>query len=175
MNRSRNAGRLAVFLDSSALIAGIISPTGAARALIQLGSAGLIQLVISEQVVTETERNLARKAPLALPILRQAIKEARPRIVKDPPPDLVRRSTGLVAHQADVPILLAAMQAQVGYFATLNRRHFMDDPRVAEASGQRIGAPGDALKWVRQRLVSAQDAGESNEAPGDAGRDQADS
>lgn len=142
-----------IFLDSSALMAGIISPTGAGRVLLQLGHAGLIQLVVSEQVLAETERNLARKAPAALPAFRQAVKEAGTRRVKDPPADLVRRSSGLMSHKTDIPILLAAMQAHVDFLVTLNRRHFIDDPKVAEAAGLRIGTPGDALAWVRGRLV----------------------
>jgi hypothetical protein len=31
-----------------------------------------------------------------------------------------------------------------------NQRHFIDDPSVAARSGLRIGAPGDALAWVRE-------------------------
>ncbi len=36
---------------------------------------------------------------------------------------------------------------------TLNRRHFMDDPRVAARARLPIGTPGDALAWVRGRLA----------------------
>ena len=52
-------------------------------------------------------------------------------------------------HLADVPVLVAAMNARTDYLVTLNRRHFVDDPNVAARSGLRIGTPGDALVWVR--------------------------
>jgi len=48
------------------------------------------------------------------------------------------------------------MKARADYLVTLNRRHFIDDPNVATLSGLRIGAPGDALAWVRAQLMQRQ-------------------
>jgi hypothetical protein len=59
----------------------------------------------------------------------------------------------MVSHAADVPILMAAMQAKVDFLVTLNRSHFQDDPGVSQRSGLRIGTPGDALAWLRQQLI----------------------
>ena len=50
-----------LFLDSSALIAGIVSVKGAPRVLLLLAESGHIAVTISEQVLTETERAIARK------------------------------------------------------------------------------------------------------------------
>jgi predicted nucleic acid-binding protein len=144
--------RVNLFLDSSALFTGIVSSGGAARVLLLLGEAGRIRLTISEQVVAETERAMAHKAPTALPELRQAIYRSGAGIVQDPPPSEVRAHLGWINDPADVPILLAAMKAEVNFLVTLNRRHFLDDPRVAQLSGLRIGTPGDALTWVRDQL-----------------------
>lgn len=58
-----------------------------------------------------------------------------------------------MTHQADVPILVAAMRVKTDYLVTLNRRHFIDDPAVADRSNLRIGTPGDALVWVRRTLT----------------------
>lgn len=58
----------------------------------------------------------------------------------------------LIADPDDVPILLAAMQANVEYLATHNRKHFLDDPKVAERAGIKIGTPGDVLAWLRENL-----------------------
>ena len=144
--------RINLFLDSRALFAGIASPGGAERALLLLGEVEQITLTISEQVVTECERSLARKHPQALPELRQAIWASQAQIVHNPSPEEVQAHADLISHSADVPILLAAIQARVDYLVTLNRRHFIDDPEVARRSGLRIGTPGDALLWVRQQL-----------------------
>src|SRR4051794_4821935 len=141
-----------LFLDSSAAIAGVISSQGASRALLVMAESELIDLVLSEQVIAESERNLARKAPAALPFFRETLRRTRMRLVPDPSAEDVAQHLALIAHEADVPIALAAMHAGVDYIVTLNRRHFLDDSGVAERTGLRIGTPGDALMWVRDQL-----------------------
>jgi len=141
-----------IFFDSSALIAGVLSSTGAARVLMVMAEMGEIQLLISEHVIVETERALARKAPLALPDFRQALKDVDIKIVNDPSGKDVQENLYLMEDAEDVPVLLAAMKAGVDYLATHNRKHFLDDPEVAEKSGLQVGTPGDALTWVRERL-----------------------
>lgn len=140
------------FFDSSALIAGIVSAQGAARALLLLAEDEKILITVSEQVIVEVERNIARKAAKALPFARQLILATNLRIVRDPPVDLVRERLDWIHHPADVPILVAAVQARVDFLVTLNTWHFLDDPAVAERSRLRIGTPGDALAWVRNQL-----------------------
>ena len=144
-----------LFFDSSALFAGIVSASGASRALLLLAEAGQISITVSEQVVTETERAVARKIPWALPDLREAIRATGLRIVRDPSQDVIGARADIIAHQADVPIVVAAMEVKTDYLVTLNRRHFVDDPAVADRSGLRIGTPGDALIWVRNSLGKA--------------------
>jgi predicted nucleic acid-binding protein len=141
-----------LFFDSSALFAGVVSASGASRALLLLAEAGLVSSTVSEQVVAETERAVARKIPRALPNYREALRATGLRIVGDPSPTEIEAHKDIVKHQTDVPIVVAAMQVKADYLVTLNRRHFVDDPNVAARSGLRIGAPGDALVWVRERL-----------------------
>lgn len=142
-----------LFLDSSALVAGVISPNGTARVLLILSESVQILITISEQVVAESERAIARKAPKSINDLRQAILATKVKIVRAPAPEDVWEHSHLISHPADAPIVLAAMQAKVDYLVTLNRKHFMDDPKVAELSGLRIGTPGDALAWIRQKIL----------------------
>jgi hypothetical protein len=47
------------------------------------------------------------------------------------------------------------MKASVDYLVTLNPRHFIDDPKVADRARIPIGTLGDALAWVRQHLAQA--------------------
>jgi len=138
-----------LFFDSSALFAGVVSSNGAARALLLLAEAGEIEILISEQVIVETEQAVARKALQSLPTFREALFASQARVVRDPSPADVASHLELIGHPADVPIVLAAMRAGVDFLVTLNRRHFVDDPAVASKAGLRVGAPGDALAWVR--------------------------
>ena len=141
-----------IFLDSSALVAGAISNTGAARALLLLGEFGDIVITISEMVVVESERSVARKSPLNLDNLRSLIRISKVKIVRNPPMEESQANLYLIKDPGDVPILLAAMKAKVDFLVTHNRKHFLDDPKVSENSGLRIGTPGDVLAWLRENL-----------------------
>jgi predicted nucleic acid-binding protein len=140
-----------IFVDSSALFSGIVSSAGAARVLLMLGEMKQIRLIVSEQVIAETERAVARKAPQAVADLRRAILASNVEIVPIPTEREVRKHAGLINHPADVPILVAAMREKVDYLVTLNTLHFIEDPEVARKSDLRIGTPGDTLAWLRDR------------------------
>jgi len=141
-----------IFLDSSALIAGAISESGAAHVLLNLGESQDIVLTVSELVILESERSMAKKAPSNLNDLRSLMRSSNLRIVENPTKAEVEANLYLINDPNDVPILLAAMKAKVDYLATHNRKHFLDDPKVAERSGIKIGTPGDVLAWLRENL-----------------------
>jgi predicted nucleic acid-binding protein len=144
--------KIEVFFDSSALIAGIVSGQGAARALLLLAEDEKILISVSEQVIAEVERNIARKAPKAVPFARELILHANIRILRDPQLSELLDHQDWIRHPADVPILVVAARARVDFLVTLNTKHFIDDPDVSSRSGLRIGTPGDALEWVREQL-----------------------
>jgi predicted nucleic acid-binding protein len=56
-----------VFVDASVLYAACYSETGSARELLLESVRGRLTLVVSSHVLEEVERNLALKAPQALP------------------------------------------------------------------------------------------------------------
>ena len=146
--------KIKVFLDSSTVIAGVISSSGAARVLLVMSENGQIESFISEQVIAESERSIARKVPRALPELRQTLKDANLKVVHNPTHEEIKENLYLIDDPDDVPILLAAMKANADYLVTHNRRHFLDDPKVAERAGIQIGTPGDILAWIRENLNS---------------------
>jgi predicted nucleic acid-binding protein len=143
--------KIKIFFDSSALISGVISTNGAARVLLQLAESDELVIIINEQVIAETERILAKKSPRNLPAYRSFIKAVHPTIMKEFADD-VARCLYMISDPTDAPILAAAIKAKVDFLVTHNRRHFLDDPKVAERSGLKIGTPGDALAWIRGNL-----------------------
>mgnify|MGYP001214626887 CR=1 FL=1 len=143
-----------IFIDSSALMAGILSDKGGARALLMLSEIGRIDLLVSEQVIVEIERNIARKAPKLLPFAREMIIRAKITILHDPELAIVEEYNDWISHPADLPILVSAIKADVGFLATHNSKHFIDDPDVAHRCGFLIGTPGDALQWIRDNLIT---------------------
>ncbi len=89
-----------VFLDTSALLAGLASPQGAAHLILALAEADLLTLVVSEEVLVEAERNLAAKLPEALPYYWQW-REACP-LEQVPPPsaEAILRAAGILQERA---------------------------------------------------------------------------
>jgi len=135
-------------------MAGVISSSGAARVLLVMSENGQIETFISEQVIAESERSIARKVPHALPEFRETLKDSKLKIIHNPTQAEIDKNLSLIADPDDVPILLSAMKVHVDYLATHNRKHFLDDPKVAERSGIKIGTPGDVLAWIRENLSS---------------------
>lgn len=117
-----------------------------------LSEQGKLDLFISEHVVEECERALARKVPKALPAFRNTLKDIKPKIVLAPTSEEIQTCLYMISDPSDTPILAAAIKAKVDFLVTHNRRHFLDDPKVAQTSGLRIGTPGDALAWIKENL-----------------------
>ncbi|NJN79834.1 MAG: PIN domain-containing protein [Anaerolineales bacterium] len=103
--------KIKIFLDSSAVIAGVISSAGAARVLLVMSENGQIESFISEQVIAESERSIARKISHALPEFRQTLKDANLKVVHNPTQEEIKENLYLIADPDDVPILLAAMKS----------------------------------------------------------------
>jgi predicted nucleic acid-binding protein len=143
--------RWRVFLDTSALIAGAVSPTGAAREVLRLAEARLIELVVSRQVLTEADRNLAAKLPAFLEEYHLLLRHLDPVIVDDPAPEAVREA-GHVIHRSDAPILAAAKQAAADYLVTWNTRDFLA-AKVRTWVPFPVMTPGEFLRAFREALA----------------------
>ncbi len=139
-----------VFLDSSALIAGIASSKGAAREILRLAEIGLIEIIVSRQVVVEVDRNITAKLPECLDDFRNYLQTLAPVLTADPSQrDILRYSSLIQPH--DAPILAAAVAAQADYLVTWDQKHFMTKgPRALDRP--KVMNPGDFLHEFRQLL-----------------------
>jgi hypothetical protein len=148
MSRMQTPNRLRVFFDADVLFAAAASPSesGASHVLLQLAEITLIDGICSEQVFAEAGRNLETKLPNALSPFQMIVHRSL-RITADPHPSRVRSLKG-AAHWKDLPILVAAADAQCAYLVTFNTRHF--EPGLAEVNVLR---PGRLVMLVREHLV----------------------
>ncbi|MDD5558660.1 PIN domain-containing protein [Candidatus Methylomirabilis sp.] len=144
--------RRKVFLDTSALIAGIVSPTGAAREVLRLCEAGVVELLVSRQVLTEADRNLSAKLPALILDYRHLMHRMSPTLVEDPTHREVAQARRVIHHK-DAPLLAAAISAEVDYLITWNTKHFHTSP-VMRAVHFRIATPGEFLEEFRGWLSS---------------------
>ena len=134
-----------VFFDSSVLIAGAFSSSGASFILLQLADLGLLDGRISPTVREEVSRNLRRKLPGALPALQALMKES---LVEGPsPPDEQLKSASDLADPKDVVILASALDQSCQYLVTLNERDFW--PSEEQITVLR---PGELLRRLRSAI-----------------------
>lgn len=140
-----------IFLDANVLFAASYSSSGASRELIRLAFRGQVQLVLSEDVVQEAERNLTVKQPDALGVFHQ-ILDVVPFQMVTPTAEEVQQAASYTAYK-DAPIVAAARRAEVERLVSLDRRHLVDVPEVAERSGLNIVLPGEILREMREEEI----------------------
>ena len=142
------AERWKVFLDTNVFIAGLASRTGASAAILDLGEAEEVLIVVSQQVLVEADRTFSVKFPLLVTKYRQFVKNVAPLLIDDPPPTAVRAAAQVIDPD-DAPILAAAKQEGIDYLVTLNTRHFATS-KVRAFLPAPIVTPAELLTAFRQ-------------------------
>ena len=150
--------QLRLFLDSNVLTGGMAARWGLDRAVLSLCAARICRLVLAEAVMEEVEENLLQHATRLedagarqlLDDYTGLIKLAHPEIVPYPKQADVLASRRLIAHEADVPVLLSAMNARPDWLLTHNTKHFT--PQVAKRSRLRIGSPADLFRQLSRGI-----------------------
>ncbi len=123
--------------------------------ILKLGESSAIELLLSPQVLSEIETVVRKKAPRLLGALSILIDRSNARIIPPPAEATIKKSQLLVSHPGDALVIAAAWEAQVDYFVTLDRMHFVDNKPLKEAVPFPIGTPGDFLAWFKNRFGQA--------------------
>ena len=140
-------------MDTSALFAGIWSEGGGGRVLLKLGEAGKVTLLVSSQVLAELDRTVQTKAPHLVSKAALFLAHSRVTIVAPPAQNLIDRCAALINYDNDAMVMAAAQQAETEFFVTLDRKHFLGNVELNAAMPFPLGTPGDALEWLRTRLI----------------------
>ncbi len=144
---------LRVFLDSSVLFSAAYSSTGSSRDLIREAIRGNLTLVVSPEVLDETQRNLEQKAPHVLGSYLTLLSLSKPEITETPSKEEVWEAEKYV-HQKDSFVIAAAKRFNPDYFVTWDREHLLEDPTVAEGSGLTILMPNELMAIVQEKKQS---------------------
>lgn len=140
--------KLRVFVDADVLFAASASGSefGASLVVLRLGEITLIDLITSEQVITEVNRNLQNKIPQALPIFK-TLAERCLTVVPNPNQSQLSTYAGQ-ADPKDLPILVSAINAEARWLLTFNTRHyFPTEPAI------QIAKPGQFITATRHLLT----------------------
>lgn len=142
--------RLRVFIDTSALLAGLNSPTGAAGVILAACFSHIVVPIISEQVIEEAERNI----PIKFPRLRYAWASfllIPPEISPNPSLKEIKEMYKILP-TSDAPILASALKTQLDALVTWNTKHFLR-PEVKKIAPFPILIPEQFLdKFLRKNL-----------------------
>lgn len=142
------ADRWRVFLDANVLISGVLSRTGASAAILDLGEAEEIVIVVSQQVLVEADRTFLKKFPHFIERYRKFIKNLTPLLLEDPSPAAVKEAAKAI-DPGDAPILASAKQGRVDFLVSLNTKHF-HTPAAREYFAAPIVTPGEFLMAFRE-------------------------
>ena len=137
-----------VFLDSSVLISGVISQTGASSAILDLGEAGEIIIILSQGVLIETDRVFEKKFPGLIGNFREFMKNLSPIVTDDPTAQEIREAEQVI-NKDDAPILAAAKNEGVHFMVSLDTKHF-HSPKVRQYLKSPIVTPGQFLTEFRK-------------------------
>lgn len=135
-----------IFIDSSVLIAGLISDEGASAKILSFCESGILEGWISHQVIKEVEENIKRKIPQILNNFQKLKLRSNLKILKILNTSILDKAQKWIKDKNDAPILAAAKQLNVDVLLTLDLRHFIKDTNVSKKSGLKIMTPGEFLK-----------------------------
>ena len=136
------------FFDTSAYIAALISPKGAAGELLRLVEVRILRMVVSQEVIIEADRVLAMKFPDLIQENRRLWKLLAPEIAPAPTINQTKLFVERLP-KADAIILCSAQLAKVSAFVTWNTRDFMGR-QILSLVDFPVVVPADGLKLFRK-------------------------
>lgn len=136
---------LKIFLDTCVLFSAVLSPSGGARKLFQLAEAGLLQLIVGPTVLREADEVVRRKASASLPVLAQLLSAGKVETCFTPTLKQILSAQALVKYIPDARVLAEAVRAEVDWFVTHDKEHFLKAKKEINLSFV-IGTPGDLLQ-----------------------------
>jgi putative PIN family toxin of toxin-antitoxin system len=140
------------FFDANVVFSAVLSSRGVPRELLLLAARDAIQVVISQQIVEEIERNLFRKYPELLDLFPSLLREAGIEVVENPDELTVEEVIEYVPYPPDAAVLAAALEARVDCFVTGDKKHFLSKPEIEDQAGLSILSPRDFLQRVKQDI-----------------------
>jgi len=141
-----------VFLDTSALFAGVHSETGGARLILKLGEAGAIQLWVGPWVLREADGVIERKSPKSKAYFAMLLDRSQVKIGEEAGDEALEKALGVVDYLPDAKVVAEALTIGVDYLVSFDRERLVGNPRGEELPFL-MGTAGDFLAWYRARVM----------------------
>ena len=144
---------LRVFLDTSVIIAAVLSPDGRGRMLFRLAETGVLQIVLGPSVIQETDEVVRCKVPDSLPDLANLLSTARVEQGPGARPKDLEMALQLLNYPPDGRVLAEALRAQPDWFVTHDKEHFLQ-AKLKKRLPFHLGTPGDLIQYIRNESIS---------------------
>ncbi len=143
-----------IFLDTSVIFAAVLSETSGARKLFRLGEAGLIYLIVGQNVLRECEVVVRRKVPESLPKLAHILEVGLVEIAAQDSIDFIDRAKEIVSYEPDAYVLAEALSTQPDWLITHDKEHFLS---IRQDTGLpfHIGTPGGLIRALDEEFRKA--------------------
>lgn len=137
-----------LFLDASVLFSGCYSTRGHSHNLILMAVRGEYNFVCSRLVIEEARRNLARTSVEYVLFLDFVLENVQIEWVRP----TKRQVLAAARHVAlkDAPIVAGARRAKVDLLVSLDKKHLLGKPELAEYVGAEIVTPQEAVVHLRE-------------------------
>ncbi len=112
-----------VFLDSSVIMAALISSSGGSFRICRESSNGKLQAAINRYVHEEVIGVVSRKYPAKLEHLPVLLQWSRIAVLPNPRAKLVKQALQII-HPKDAAVLAGAMEAKAEFLISLDRKDF---------------------------------------------------
>jgi predicted nucleic acid-binding protein len=120
------------FLDANVFFAAARSPKGGSSFVLALGKSGAINIITTEYVLIEAERNI-RESPNQMYLVRHYQNLSETHVMVQPLPKLSASSSALLEQyipKKDMPVLVGAIESKANVFITLDRKHFLENEKL---------------------------------------------
>ena len=136
-----------VLIQSSVLFSAALSLKGGSRQVLNLAKQGKIYAFTSQDIIDEVKEHLKQDYPKHANQLDEFIKNYNLEIY---PPltekEVLPFKIGYVQDKDDVHVVAVAAKLDVDYLISLDKKHFLQNTKLAHKLGIRIVSPGEFLQ-----------------------------
>ncbi len=136
-----------VLIQSSVLFSASLSAKGGSRQILNLAKQGKIYAFTSYDIIDEVREHLKQDYPEHLEQLNDFIKNYKLEI--HPPlsvKDVLPFKKGYVQDKDDVHVVAVAAKLDIEYLISLDKKHFLQNTKLAKKLNIRIVSPGEFLQ-----------------------------
>ncbi|MCW3098037.1 MAG: hypothetical protein JWL77_3655 [Chthonomonadaceae bacterium] len=147
-----------LFWDSSGLIGAIMSSSenSPGRLLLKLGEAGVVDMRVSREVLSDCDRVLRNRKPVLVKQLAVILHQACIATALDPNRETIERCIEMTGYEPDARVLATAIECDADLFLTQDTVHFLQNPLIGPPDTKlRVVTLHQALEWVRDYLKAS--------------------